>query len=493
MNKTRIVILLLIITGMSFGHEVNETLLLKSMHTISSHELLDFVKIQCDDKYQGRLTGTSEYMECAEWVAAKFSEWGLTPFGNNGSWFQSYKIPYTLVFPECGLALHIPVKDNGTVLKQYNYITEYMPGSTSGNGEVTGEVIYAGYGITAPELGYDDYAGIDVKDKIILIERECPVSPEAGADKFNPWYEYSFHQIKLENAVKHGAVGMLYNYGPIANPNNSYAENFVYVHIGDSVIKDIFSSTGFQHDIILKKINSSLKSNSFNTKKIVTIKMSTKHFPDGNGANVLGYIKGSDPALSKEVIIIGAHLDGLGKCYDIMPGANDNASAVAVLMGLAKAVSQSKIPIKRSLLFIAFGSEEQGIMGSKTYLEKPVIPLEKSVLINLDGVGTGQSIGANAGKNYPLLWSYIENANNKYIHRQLTTNFFSNLGRPRLDAARFLRAGVPSLSFYTYGSENFYHLPLDNPDIINPEIMEDITRILFIATIQMANSMSPLK
>jgi hypothetical protein len=102
-----------------------------------------------------------------------------------------------------------------------------MPGSTSGNGEVTAEVVYAGYGITAPELGYDDYAGIDVKGKIILIEREAPVSPDAGAEKFNPWYNYSFHQTKLENAVKHGAAGMLYNYGPISNPNNAYNEKFM--------------------------------------------------------------------------------------------------------------------------------------------------------------------------------------------------------------------------------------------------------------------------
>ena len=109
-------------------------------------------------------------------------------------------------------------------------------------------------------------------------------------------------------------------------------------------------------------------------------------------------IKGSDPELSKEAIIIGAHLDGLGKCYEIMPGANDNASAVAVMMGIAKALGESRIPLKRSVMFIAFGSEEQALIGSKTYLENPLMPPGKSVLINLDGVGTGSSIGANAGK-----------------------------------------------------------------------------------------------
>ena len=97
----------------------------------------------------------------------------------------------------------------------------------------------------------------------------------------------------------------------------------------------------------LNKISSSLKPNSFNTKKIVSIKMSTIHVPDGNGSNIIGMIKGSDPELSKEVIIIGAHLDGLGKCYEIMPGANDNASAVAVMMGIAKALGESRIATQK--------------------------------------------------------------------------------------------------------------------------------------------------
>ena len=493
MNRQLLILLFLFLTCGSSGQEVNETVLLNGMHSISSHDLLDYVRIQCDDKYQGRLSGTAEYQACAEWLASRFSEWGLAPGGDNNSWFQWYKIPYTLVLPDCSVTLHLMQKKGDAVLKHYKYITEFMPGSTSGNGTVTGEVVYAGYGITAPELGYDDYKGIDVKGKIILIEREAPVSPGAGADKFNPWYEYSFHQYKLENAVKHGAAGMLYNYGPIANPNNSYNENFIYVHVGDSVVKDVFSSTGFKHEDVIEKINSSLIPNSFSTGKTVTIKMSTNHFPEGNASNIIGLIKGSDPELSKEVIIIGAHLDGQGKCYELMPGANDNASAVAVMMGVAKALAKSRIPLKRSVMFIAFGSEEQGIMGSKAYIDKPFMPLEKSVLLNLDGVGIGNSIGANAGKNFPLLWSFIEKSNNDFIHRQLSTNLFNNLGRPRLDAARFLRAGVPSLSFYTYGSENYYHLPLDNIDIIKPEIMEDLAQLLFIAAVRMANSTDLLR
>jgi hypothetical protein len=491
MKKIGIILFLVSVLIQVRSQELTETGIVNAMHSISSHDLLKYVGTQCDEKYQGRLTGTSGYQACAEWLADEFSEWGISPAGENGTWYQWFNVPYTMVLPDCGLTLHIPLK-NGNILKHFKYITEFMPGSTSGNGEITGEVVYAGYGITAPELGYDDYRGIDVKGKIIMIERESPVNPSAGADKFNSWYEYSFHQYKHANAIKHGAIGLLYNYGPIANPNNAYSEKFIYVHVGDSVVKDIFSGTGKDHREIVATIDKTLKPQSFNTGKVVTIKMSTAHFPEGKGSNVIGLLKGSDPELSKEVIIIGAHLDHLGMCYDLIPGANDNASAVAVMMGVAKALAVNKIPLKRSVMFVAFGSEEQGLLGSKAYAADPIFPLEKSVLLNMDGVGIGQGINAAAGKDFPVLWSFIEEANKKYIHRTLVTGSFSNLGRPRLDAAILLRAGVPSLSFSTFGSLNYYHVPMDNMEIIKPEIMEDMAQLLFLSVVAMANSPTPL-
>jgi hypothetical protein len=493
MKKLVYILLIFAAALPAFGQTVNDNELMQVMHSISGQELFDYVKIMCDEKYAGRLTGTKEYQDCAEWLAGEFSKYGLSPAGDEGGWFQWFSVPYTLVMPDCGVALHIPLKKGAVISKYYRYITEYVPGSTSGSGEVTGEVIYAGYGITAPELNYDDYAGIDVRGKIILIERESPVSPQAGAGKFNPWYKYSFHQHKLENAFKHGAIGMLYNYGPIANPNNSYIDKFVYVHVGDSVVKDLFTGTGVSYRDNLEKINKTLKPSSFNTGKSVTIRMSTRHFPNGKGSSVIGLLKGSDPELSKEVIIIGAHLDHLGKCYETMPGANDNASAVAVMTGVAKALSRGKIQLKRSVLFVAFGSEEQALLGSGKYIANPVFPAEKSILLNMDGVGAGNSINASAGDNYPILWSFVKDQNNAFVHARLSSDYFANLGRPRVDASIFMSAGVPSLSFSTYGTPTPYHLPGDNVNIINPEIMEEVCRLLFLTTVKMADSPAPLR
>lgn len=469
------------------AEQADEQKLLQSMFSISSHKLFEYVKELASDKYAGRLTGTEEYNASAEWVASHFKEWGIEPAGDKDSYFQAFPIPYTLVFRGCEAYLHIPYK--GSILKKYySYDDEFIPGSTSGSGEVTAEVIYVGYGATAPELGYDDYKGVDVKGKIVLMEREVPVSPDKDQELFKKWRPYSFHQYKLENAVAHGARGMIYNYGPIGNPNNSYSEGFIYTHVGRVVVSDIFSGTGQKHKDVVDKIKKTLKPQSFATGKIFTIKNITEHHPEGIGFNVIGLLEGSDSALKEEVIILGGHLDHLGRCYEIMPGANDNASAVSVILGIAEAMAKCPIKPRRSVMFLCFGAEEQGVVGSKYYLEHPVVPLEKTLaLINMDGVGCGDKLSALAAKNFPEFWEFIRKANEKYIHRMIRPSYFANIARPRLDAARFMWNGVPTISFGAYGAPSYYHVTKDNIDTITPEILEDLAQLLLIAVLDMAN------
>jgi hypothetical protein len=466
----------------------DEQKLLQVMHSISSHELFEYVKELASEKYEGRLTGTEGYNASAKWVAAHFKKWGVLPSGDNGTFLQAFPIPYTLVFEDCGVWLHLSEKDP-TFRKPYVYEDDFIPGSTSGSGEITAEVVYVGYGITAPELGYDDYKGVDVKGKIILIEREVPVSSNDDAELFKKWRPYSFHQYKLENAVAQGAKGMLYNYGPISNPNNAYDENFIYSHVGNTVVADVFSGTGRNHRDVVSKIRKTLKPQSFTTGKTFTIKNQTEHHPEGIGYNVIGLIEGSDPKLKEELIILGGHLDHLGRCYEIMPGANDNASAVAVIMGVAEAMTESPVKPKRSVMFLCFGAEEQAVVGSKYYLENPNYPLEKTeAFINMDGVGCGDRLSAGAARNFPELWEFIRKANEKYIHRQISSRYFANLARPRLDAARFMWKGVPTVSFSASGSRSYYHITKDDIDTITPEIMEDLAQLLFISILDIANA-----
>lgn len=461
--------------------------LLTSLHSISSHKLLDYVKELTSEKYGGRLTGTQEYNACADWVVSLLKKWGIAPAGDKGSYLQSFPNPYTLVFKDCEACLHLPV-NNSEVKKYYRYEDEFIPGGTSGSGEVTAEVIYVGYGIAAPELGYDDYAGIDVEGKIVLMEREVPVSPNENPDLFMRWRPYSFHQYKLENAVSHGARGMLYNYGPIGNPNNSYSEGFIYSHVGDAVVADIFAGTGRTHKETVEKIQKTLKPQSFATGKTFTLKNTTEHHPEGIGYNVIGLLEGKDPALKDEVIILGGHLDHLGRCYELMPGANDNASSVAVMLGVTEALAGCPVKPRRSVVFLFFGAEEQGVAGSEYYVEQPIFPLDKTVaFLNLEGTGCGDKIDILAGKNFPGLWGFIEEANDEYIHRTARPSYWANIARPRNDAARFLWKNVPGLSIGASGATSYYHITKDNIHTITPEIMEDIAQLIFAAILDMGD------
>jgi len=323
-----------------------------------------------------------------------------------------------------------------------------------------------------------------------LMEREAPVNTTHG--NFQAWRPYSFHQYKLLNAVKHGAAGMLYNYH-IANPNCAWSEGFSLSYIGKEVMSDIFAATGKHPDSIVKCIKKELKPHSFNTGKTFTIKNNTLHHPDGVGSNVIGYIEGDDPVLKHEYIMVGGHLDHLGRCYEIMPGANDNASGVAVTLGIAKALAESGTQLKRSVVFILPGAEEAGLRGVQYFLKNPTIPSVENIVgyINMDAVGIGSKIHVGFAENYPDFFNYMERAN-KVPGIELKGGYSSNLGRPRLDAAFFDWYGIPVLSLMTYGSSDAsstyrYHTPYDDISNIDPEIMINLAELLYHTIIDMAN------
>ena len=467
----------------------DEQKLLQAMHLVSSETLMGYVNELCSEKYGGRLTGTPEFNAAAEWVAALLKSWGVQPAGDNGTYFQHFPQPYTLVKPGGLLTMTIPMGKD-VIKKSYKYEDEFIPGGTSGSGEVTAEVVYVGYGITAPELAYDDYAGVDVAGKIVLMDSECPLAA-ADTDVFRKWRPYTFHQFKLENAVNHGARAMIYNYGPIGNPNNSYREGFIYHHVGTAVVNDVFAGTGRTYADTVGKIRKELKPQSFATGKIMTVKNITEYHPEGVGMNVVGVIPGTDPVLKDEVILIGGHLDHLGRCWELMPGANDNATAVAVGLGVAEAMGKSAIKPKRTVLFNFFGSEEQAVAGSKWYTEHPIYPLDKTlVFINMEGPGMGDRINASGARTYPTFWAFIEKANDKYVHRMVSGGNAAYPGRPRQDSAWFFWKGVPSLTFGTSGKSvpyPTYHNTKDAPVLVTPEIMEDTAQLFFMAVMDISD------
>jgi hypothetical protein len=469
-----------------------EDRVLTAMHRISSHTLFDYVSELASEKYQGRLTGTESYNAAARWTTALLAQWKIKPAGDGGTYLQHFPNPYTLVLAGAEIALHVPLSGTAVIRKPYVYEKDFFPGSTSDSGEATAEVVYVGYGITAPELGYDEYQGVDVAGKIVLVEPEVPVGPDRDAELFRKWRPYSFHDYKVQNAKQHGAAGMIYAYH-IANPNAVFVKGLLLTYVGTTVVDDIFLGTGKRHTEVVQGVRSTLKPASFATGKVVTMKNVTEHHPEGIGLNVVGYLEGSDPVLKREAIVIGAHLDHLGLNDQLMPGAIDNASGAAVLLGVAEALGRNAIPLKRSIVFVLFGAEEQGVKGSEYYVAHPLVPNDRVVgCVNLESVGRGERIGGGSGRNYPDLWAFFSRANDKYVHRPIAPSANANLARPRQDAAHFLWAGVPTISFGTSGGDRLpyatYHTTKDTPAIITPEIMEDLARIVFIGVVDLANA-----
>jgi hypothetical protein len=468
-----------------------ESKLLKQFHTITSEEMMTWVEKLCSPEFNGRLTGTPEFMASAEWVAGKLKEWGIKPGGDNGTYFQWMNNPYTVINDIGSLTLNISQSDGSVIRKNYNYPDDYYPGMNSGSGEITAEVVFVGYGITVPELNYDDYKGIDVKGKIVLMNRDVPYTDPRNPE-YKKWVNYCYHQYKLENAVKHGAAGMLYIDGASANPNISYDPSIIVCGIGTQVLADIFTGLKTTNKEITDRLIKTLKPESFKTGKTVTIRANTTRHPEGKGCNVIGVIEGTDPVLKNEVIIIGGHLDAVGNAGRVVNGALDNASGVVDIMGAAKAMAQSGIQLKRTVMFLFIGGEENGLLGSKLYTQKPVFSPEKTItFINLDMVGNGTGFAVNAGSTYKGLLSYFEQANTKYVHRTMRTSapaagdFY---GRPRSDDVVFRMAGYRTMSIGTTNGAKkvYYHIPGDDPDAITIDIMEDVAKMVYVALTNMA-------
>ncbi len=496
MKKYKILIIILfgLITAdrVSMAQENENLKLIKQFHEITSEEMMTWMEKLCSPEFNGRLTGTPEFIASAEWVAGMLKEWGIKAAGDNGTYFQWFDNPFNVVNDIGSLSLKIPQPDGSSIIKNYGYPDDFYPGMNSGNGEITAEVVFAGFGVTAPELGYDDYKDIDVKGKIVLINRDVPHSNPRDRE-YAKWVKYCYHQYKLQNAVKHGASGFLYIDGIGANPNISYDPSIIVCGIGAGPLNDIFAGLNTNNAIVTEKIKKTFLPASFNTGKIVTIKASTTWHPEGKGCNVIGFLEGSDPVLKKEAIVIGGHLDAVGKAGKVVNGALDNASGSVDIMGAAKALAKSGIQLKRSVVFLFFGGEETGLIGSRLYAEKPLFPKEKTVVfINLDMVGNGTGLGVSALSTYKNLLSYFEKANTEYIHRPFQGSApepSEYYGRPRSDSYNFSSRGFRTMGIWTTGGykQVFYHLPGDDPDAVTIEIMEDVAKMLYLGITEMAN------
>ncbi len=475
--------------GQQADYGVNDRdALIKALHAVSEDDISDWMHTLTAPEMRGRLAGDIGYDRAANWAAGMFELWGVGPFLDQG-YFQEFDQPYTLVKDKGKLEVHVPVGDE-TVTKSYSYGDDYWPWGISGSGEVTGDVVYVGHGISAPELGYDDYAGIDVEGKIVVTELGVPYSG-TNQDSLMLWAPYVDHSNKVKFALENGAKGLIFAYH-VASPRPTADEDFIFLAANDQVVKDLLAGTGYELEEVRDHIGSTLTPMSFSTGKEATLGLTTEYYPDGKTSNVVAMIEGSDPQLRDEYIVVGAHLDHLGMMPVLFPGAMDNASGVSLALGITKALATAEIDLKRSLVILLFGAEEVGLVGAKHFIEAFPYPHEQiKAMINLDMVGRGDSFFASTAEPWESLLEAIEYNNDTWVHRPYTpvSRPWNHQIRPRTDGAVFYNEKIPAITFGTRGAatRTLYHVPEDTMEQVEIEIMRDVIKVLTMSIANMGN------
>ncbi len=484
------------------------------LNRISAENIRENLSFLASDSLKGRNTPSPELDIAGEFIAEKFKQYGLKPVG--GSYFQ--KVEFIKV--DLGEENHFILSKNGEEVK-FEIGSDYVP-YNFGDGEIEAGVVFAGYGITAKEYGYDDYDGIDVRGKIVILLRDEPQERDSSSifNGTNPT-RYSFPRYKVQNALEHGAIGVIILPDPLNHtilkprgyswpklfrnlPRTSLPIQLAYlqrgllpaVEAGEKFIKEIFGDVQVLIDI-QKSIDENLKPKSFEIEN-VKVKMKISFVKENVYANnVVGFIEGSDSKLKDELVIVGAHYDHVGyfspsaigssEKDSIYNGADDNGSGTVGIMEVAKAFGMSKKKPKRSILFIAFCGEEKGLLGSRYYVDNPLFPLEKTVaMINLD------MIGRNSIDSLILIgWSYSEDMKRIAEEENLAVGFkFSYDGEkdfPRSDQANFARKGIPVIFFHS-GEHADYHKVSDEVDKINFSKIEKVAKLCYRVVYRIANS-----
>ena len=359
-----------------------------------------------DDLLEGRGTGTRGYQIAAKYVASEMEAMGLEPAGVNGAWFQPVKFRGAkLVGAQSSFSITREGKEQ--MLKEgVDYATS---GSiTSTDQSVDAPLVFVGYGVSAPERHYDDYAGVDVHGKIVVALYGAP----AGFPSTERAY-YADGLVKGANAVAHGAVGMLammspaemkrYPWGWIApqihsgslrwldakgNPHDVFPELRAGALLSQSGEEALFAGAPKTLDQVFAAAKAS-RPQAFPlavTAKIHTVSEHTTV----ESPNILGVLRGSDPKLRDQYVVYTAHVDHLGRCKpvdgdDICHGAFDNASGVAALLEVARAFTSLPRPPRRSILFAFVTGEEKGLLGSDYFANNPIVPKQDIVAnVNID-------------------------------------------------------------------------------------------------------------
>jgi aminopeptidase YwaD len=465
---------------------------------VTVKELINHVKYLSSDSLKGRLTGSPGDSLAAEYIRKELTSFGLVPLSGDG--LQRFEVTNRV----------IPGKNNSLIINGTSYTSEkdFMPLSFSSNGTLESEVIFAGYGfnINSDSIIWNDYTGLDVKGKWVMILR---ADPEAENTK-SPYIQYSGDREKALLAKDMDAAGVLLVSGPVADPQDDFeqlnSEGFSVgipvLRIKREVADNILAKSAMTIESLEKNINTRRKSSGFSSK--VKINANAEIVREtANTRNVVMLLPGEDEQLKNEYIIIGAHFDHLGMggpgsssrapdTTGVHHGADDNASGVSMMLELAEKFALTKESHKRSIICIAFSGEEEGLLGSKHFTDDPGIDLSKvNAMLNLDMVGRLNDttmlhisgVGTAAGLK--------ELINAKSDTSSIKLNL-SEEGYGPSDHSSFYFKNIPVLFYFT-GAHLDYHTPSDTWDKLNFPGMVGISGDIFNVAEELTNSPARLQ
>lgn len=445
---------------------------------ISPDALIAHIRILTSDEFAGRRSGEPGNVEAARYIAREFARAKLQPVGTRRQLDPSakpdgtgYFQPFTFVSalaPGKGNSLTVSI---GGRARRYRLHADYEPAALSANGQATGEMVFVGYGIRSENPPRDDYAGVDVKGKIVLLLDGAPVS-----DPANPLKAAWNLRRKVATARELGATAVMAVSTADARPARfgGAAQGAIPVlSVRRSVARAWLRAAGRAPSDIQKALASGAP--PFATGITAAIRTDLKPV-NTLSANIVGLLPGSDPNLKKEVVVIGGHMDHLGlggpgslatdPRPTIHPGADDNASGASGVIGLAHYFAEASTRPKRSLLFICFSGEEEGLLGSAAYVRAPILPLESAAaMVNMDMIGRMQDnklIVMGTGSSPE--WNRLLDDLNQQASFQLTKSPGAFGGS---DHQSFYVKHIPVLFLFT-GMHPDYHRPSDTADKIDP-------------------------
>lgn len=444
---------------------------------ITISEIKAHIEYLASDDLEGRFTGSKGCEEAAEYISVEFESYGLKPLFED-DYLQSFPFIAGLELGDNNYVQIINEQKKTELKIEKDYITAPFSGSK----EISGSLVFAGYGISAPKLNYDDYANINVKDRVVMVLRYNPEYDNPHT-KFD---EYSSFRQKATVARDKGAAGIIFVNGYLPKDDDDKLMEFRYdrgsllkdisaVHIKRSYADELFKSQKMDFIEYQKQISASKTPASFEFKNI-KVKLSTDlKETQKTSWNVAGYLEGNDPEFKNEYVVIGAHFDHLGygetgslyrgEDKQIHNGADDNASGTTGVLELAEKFSSLKNQIKRSMIFVTFSGEELGMLGSNYFVNNSVVTTNQMItMINMDMIGKlddeKKLIIYGAGTSAE--WKDLLNNKNTYDFK-LT---FNDEGFGPSDHSSFYGKQIPVLFFFT-GTHPDYHRPSDDADKIN--------------------------